>query len=254
VFDGLWIGVEDTTAVPVETPVPVGGTLKLMGNWDRVEISHCTLDPGGERARLDEAEGLAIPYVILEIAGNVEELVIDRSIVGPILGTLESLNSCSVGKLTIRDSIVMTIDPAVTQAINVPLGNVHIERSTIIGGITANRLYASDSLITGTGTITDRQNGCFRFSAGVEGMWSRPYESHFFAEFDPAWMESWRFGDPNFTRLTEIAPLEIRTGAENHCEMGVWNHLLDDIKREDLRAKLAEFMPFDLDMQLVTET
>jgi hypothetical protein len=254
VFDGLWIGLEDTTAVPAATPEPIGGRLKLMGTWDHVQISHCTLDPGGEQARDADDEARAIPYVILEIAGYVEELVIDRSIVGPILGTLESLDSCSVGKLIIRDSIVMTIDPDVPQAINVPLGNVHIERSTILGSITANRLYASDSLITGAGTITDRQNGCFRFSAGVQGMWPRPYESHFFAQFDPVWMESRRFGDPNFTRLTELMPLEIRTGAENHCEMGVWNHLLDDIKRADLRAKLAEYMPFDLDMQLVTET
>lgn len=259
VFDGLWIGMEDTTAEPEtvaadEAATPIGATLKLMGTWDRVEISHCTLDPGGEQLRRIDTQVRAIPYVILEVAGYVEELVIDHSIVGPILGTLASLNSCSVGKLIIRDSIVMAIDPAVPQAINVPLGNVYIERSTIIGSITANRLYASDSLITGTGTITDRQNGCFRFSAGVQGLWARPFESHFFAQFDPAWMASRRFGDPNFTRLTEVAPLEIRTGAENHCEMGVWNHLLDDIKRADLRAKLAEFMPFDLDMQLVTET
>jgi hypothetical protein len=259
VLDGLWIGLEDTGAsledVDAGEPgTPVGGRIVLAGTWDRVEISHCTLDPGGEQMRHDPTKARAIQYVILEIAGYVKELVIDHSIVGPILDSLSSLDTCSVGTLTIRDSIVATIDPLLPQALNVPLGNVHIERSTIIGGVTANRLYVTDSLITGAGTITDRQHGCFRFSAGVQGNWPRPYESHFFAQFDPAWVESRRFGDPNFTRLTEVAPLEIRTGAENHCEMGVWNHLLEDIKRADLRTKLAEFMPFDLDMQLVTET
>jgi hypothetical protein len=258
-LDGLWIGLENPAAVTTEPgedlpATPIGGYLKLVGTWDRVEISHCTLDPGGEKLREAPNTARAIQHVILEIAGYIEELVIDHSIVGPILGSLTSLDTCTVGKLIIRDSIVMTIDSAVPNAINVPMGNVHIERSTIIGDITANRLYCTDSLITGTGTITDRQNGCFRFSAGVEGIWPRPYEFYFFPSFDPAWMESRRFGDPNFTRLTEVAPLEIRTGAENHCEMGVWNHLLDEIRRADLRAKLAEFMPFDLDMQLVTET
>src|SRR5262249_30703277 len=161
--------------------------------------------------------------------------VIDRSIVGPIVVALES--SGSVGKLTIRDSIVINIFPAeeFPNVIDLPLGNVHIERSTIIGNIHANRLYATDSLITGTGTITDRQTGSFRFSPGVQGLGSRPYESYFFTEFEPAWMESRRFGDHNFTRLSENAPLEIRTGAENHCEMGVWNHLIEEIKRADLR-------------------
>lgn len=254
VLDGLWIGLEAPEAPTVSSPAsPVGGRIRLVGTWNRVEIIHCTLDPGGEQMLSVDNKCLAIQYAVLEIAGYVEELVIDHSIVGPILSTLAGLNTCSVGKLIIRDSIVMTIDPAVPQAIDVALGNVHIERSTILGGIKANRLYATDSLVTGTGTITDRQNGCFRFSAGVQGNWPRPYESHFFTQFDPAWIEGRRFGDPNFTRLSEAAPLEIRSGAENHCEMGVWNHLLEEIKRADLRAKLGEFMPFDLDMQLVTE-
>jgi hypothetical protein len=263
VLDGLWIGFENDagpqTVEPGVPAVPVASSITLTGTWDRVEINHCTLDPGGEQMRYidpddDEEKCRVVKYVILEIAGYIEELVIDHSIVGPILGTLAGLNTCSVGKLIIRDSIVMSIDSDIRQVIDVALGNVHIERSTILGGITANRLYVTDSLVTGTGAITDRQNGCFRFSAGVNGDWPRPYESHFLTEFDPAWIESQRFGDPNFTRLSDAAPLEIRTGAENHCEMGVWNHLLEEIKHADLRAKLGEFMPFDLDMQLVTET
>ncbi|PRQ03167.1 hypothetical protein [Enhygromyxa salina] len=254
VLEGLWIGLEDSSVDTTLAPVTaVEGRLILSGTWDRVEISHCTLDPGGELVPDDEGLTKAIQYVTLEIAGFIEELIIDRSIVGPIVGTSEEVDGCAVGKLTIRDSIVLATDPAVIQAIDIKLGEIHMERSTVIGGVTANRIYASDSLITGAGIITDRQHGCFRFSAGVQGGWPHPYESYLFSQFDPVWFESARFGDSNLLRLTELAPAEIQTGAENHCEMGVWNHLFDDIKRADLRAKFGEFMPFDLIMQLVTE-
>jgi hypothetical protein len=257
-FEGVWIGIEDSAAgvenVGAGNPAtPVEGRLVLAESWDRVEITHCTLDPGGEQVRDAPGDAVAIQYVTLEISGFIEELIIDHSIVGPILGTNSSLDGCAVGKLIIRDSIVMSIDSNVPQAIDVELGEVYLERSTVVGGITANRIYASDSLVTGAGVIADRQNGCFRFSAGVEGGWPRAYESYFFSQFDPAWVHSQRFGDADFLRLTDLAPEEIRMGAENHCEMGVWNHLLDEIKRTDLQAKLGEFMPFDLLMQLVTE-
>jgi len=255
VFEGLWIGTEDTTAGELSPPAaPSEGILRLSGDWDRVEINHCTLDPGGEQMSYEDGgtQTRAIQYVTLEIAGFVNELVIDRSIVGPIIGTNGALDGCSVGKLTIRDSIVMGNSDQ-DYSIDVELGDLHVERSTIVGDVKANRLYASDSLFTGVGTITDRQNGCFRFSAGVEGNWPRPFEHYFFSTFDGAWLESQTFGDPGLVRLTEIAPAAIRTGAENHCEMGVWNHLFEVVKRNDLRAKINELMPFDLNMQLVTE-
>ncbi|NVB36415.1 hypothetical protein G6O69_01135 [Pseudenhygromyxa sp. WMMC2535] len=250
-LDGLWIGLHDPSVGAVDPCPPVGGRLRLAGTWDRVEISHCTLDPGGQQMSADGTTHKAIQYVVLEIAGYVEELIIDRSIVGPILGTVAG-DACSIGKLTIRDSIVLAVDYGVA-AIDVEFGELHVEGSTIGGDVVANRLYASDSLFDGSATITDLQHGCFRFSAGIDGSWPRPYEHYVFDSFDIAWLESPRFGDPGFARLSKLAPSEILTGAENHGEMGVWNHLIDPIKRGDLRAKLDEFMPFDLQTTLVTE-
>jgi hypothetical protein len=149
--------------------------------------------------------------------------------------------------------MVINPDFETVDAIHTKFAEVHIERSTIGGNVTVNRLYASDTLIGGAGTITDLQHGCFRFSAGVEGKWPRPFESHFFSEFSGAWVETSTFGQPNYLRLTELAPTELRTGAENHCEMGVYNKLIEPIKLADLLNKLDEFMPFDLIEQIDLE-
>lgn len=260
VLDGLWIGVEDADAtyplvlVNADDPAPtVLGKLVLAGTWDRVEIRHCTLDPGGEKIRTAPTECVPIPYVSLQIDGYVEELIIESSILGPIVENNEDLSPCSAGKVTIRDSIVINPESGPVEAISTKLAEVHIERSTIIGNVTVNRLYASDTLITGAGTIADLQHGCFRFSAGVEGKWPHPFEHFDFPEFEDAWIETTTFGQPSYMRITELAPIELRTGAENHCEMGVYNRLIEPIKLADLRAKLEEFMPFDLIEQIDLE-
>lgn len=260
VLEGLWIGLEDLSPVVQDLSSNefghVEGRLVLTGTWDRVEINHCTLDTGGRHLHQTPDSVTAIPYVTLEIQGFVEELIIDRSIVGPIIGTNSSLDGCSVGKIIIRDSAVLRLDNPLGPAIDVDLGELHIERSTILGSVTANRAYVSDSLILGLGAITDRQNGCFRFSAaGETGAWPHPYESYFFPISGAvmSWLANLELWTADFLRLTELTPIEIRAGAENHCEMGVWNHLFDEVRRADLRAKLGEFMPFDLVMQLVTE-
>lgn len=260
VLDGLWIGVKDADAdYPImlgdaEDPAPiVEGKLVLAGTWDRVEIRHCTLDPGGEMIRAAPTACIPIPYVSLRIEGFIEELIVDSSVLGPITENIEDAEPCSVGKFTIRDSVVITPDIATVPAIATQFAELHIERSTIVGNVTVNRLHASDSLIVGIGTIADLQHGCFRFSAAVEGSWPRPFESYFFPTFPGSWVETAIFGQPNFLRLTELAPVEIREGAENHCEMGVYNRLIEPIKRADLRNKLDEFMPFDLIEQIDVE-
>jgi hypothetical protein len=249
VLEGLWLGIARTVQAADSDPVPA--TLAIAGVWDRVEIRHCTLDPGGEKYRVDPEDRIPIPYVKLEIRGHVEELIIESSITGPIVEAAVDGDPSTVGKLVIRDSIVCGL-PGV-DAISTALATVEIERSTVLGDITVNRLYASDSLFTGTGEVTDLQHGCFRFSAAVEGKWPHPFEHHLYSEFSPIWLVSTTFGDPGFGLLSEAAPNEILRGAENHAAMGAFNHLFDAIKRDDLRAKLGEFLPFDLIPQIDIE-
>lgn len=94
ILDGLWIGAAPPDKGEKEY------NIILTGNYEKVFIRHCTLDPGEETAV--DANGKKIHAVSLVINGYVEQLVIDASITGPIQigknGLLE--------RLIIRDSIL----------------------------------------------------------------------------------------------------------------------------------------------------
>src|SRR4030095_1812820 len=85
-LDGLWIGARPA------------GALVLEGNYERVTLRHCTLDPGGV-----DAAGIALPAVELVVRGFVEELVIQRCMLANIRldGALASIE-----RLIIEDSIL----------------------------------------------------------------------------------------------------------------------------------------------------
>ncbi len=258
-LDGLWIGIEQEGAAPLPSPcLPVPAVLVLQGVFDRVVIRHCTLDPGGEIARIDPGLCQAIPYVRLVVRGNVEELVIESSIVGPIIEDHVTGDPGAIQKLVLRDSIVHSIDPGNSPAIETELGLVEMQRVTVFGDVKVNRLLASEALIQGLVKVTDNQHGCFRFSATNDHPEKRlppQFESHL---FKPAvanhFFVSRRFGDPGYGQLSDTAPEEIVRGAENHSEIGAFSSLLNPIKLDDLKAKVNEFMPFGLIAQFINET
>lgn len=258
-IDGLWIGVEPAGLVPVPEPCPpTAAYVVLEGAFDRVVIRHCTLDPGGEQARLDAGECRVIPSVVLMVRGTVQELIVESSILGPIVENGAASDPGVIQSLTVKDSIIHSLDPETTPAIHTGLGTVRLERVTVLGEVLANRLYASEALIQGLVRITDSQHGCFRFSATNRDPLRRLpplFESHL---IDPAIpnhvLVSRRFGDPGYAQLSETAPEAIVRGAENRSEIGAFSRLLTPIKRDDLAAKVNEFIPFGLIAQYINET
>lgn len=241
-IDGLWIGADGAFSI------------RLLGDYELVTLRHVTLDPGG----VDFA-GNPIRPVPLRIAGNVEKLVIEHSIVGPVRvdpgGELTNLE--------IRDSVVDGQQSA-APAIAVEVGRVTMRRVTVFGEVLVEWLDASETLITGLAHVTNTQEGCFRFSAVLERLdplnplsaHSRvphPYESYFVRDFDAAFT-SRVFGQPGFAQLAESAPEFLRRGAENRSEIGAFSSLLNPIKFDSLRAKVEEFAPFGLLPVYVFET
>ena len=241
-IDGLWIGAVNPFHV------------RLLGDYETVTIRHVTLDPGG----VDAAGGPIAP-VTLSIRGNVETLVIENSIVGPI--RVEAGGELTT--LEIRDSIVDGHD-SIAPAISVPAGFVKMERTTVFGEVEVEALDASEALITGLTTVTNTQKGCFRFSAVLErldplnpaSLRSRvphPYESYFVREFN-AVFTSTVFGNPGYAQLAESAPGFLKRGAANTSEIGAFSSLLNPIFFDSLRAKIEEFAPFGLLPVYIFET
>ncbi len=225
-LDGLWIGSESSNQVI------------LRGDYEEVTLRHMTLDPGG----LKGGHGSdVLPAVQLVIEGNIELLVIESSIMGPI--RIEG--NGYVEKIVIKDSIIHSIDSSVP-ALTLPDAELHLERISVIGDISAQNLWATDSLIFGTGDIFDTQSGCFRFSAAKKNSRLPRQYRNVWIEKMPALFTSTRYGNPGYLQLTENTPDSIARGAENGSEMGAYNTLINPIKYEGLRSKVEEYMPFGL--------
>ena len=230
-LNGLWIGANGAFSI------------RLLGDYELVTLRHVTLDPGGV-----DAGGNPIEAVPVSIRGNVERLVIENSIVGPILveGAGELTN------LEIRDSIVDGQQSG-APVISVPAGRVTLRRVTVFGEVVVEWLDASEALITGFTNVTNTQEGCFRFSAVLErrdplnpasphSRVPHPYESYFVRDLNPVFT-SRIFGHPGFAQLAESAPEFLRRGAENGSEIGAFSGLINPIKFDSLQAKVDEFAP-----------
>jgi hypothetical protein len=263
VIDGLWLGLRPSTlaaqavADAGTAPVPVQTALVIDGVFDLVVIRHCTLDPGGEQARTVPTQATPIPLLRLDITGEVEELRIENSIVGPVNEITTGGDACSVGRIVIKDSVVQSILPSLP-AIQTRTATVQIERSTVFGDVRVNRLQASETLIQGLVQVVDTQHGCLRFSATNDTPAARlpqQFESHLFAPAVPAhFFASRRFGDAAYAQLSTTAAAAVLNGAENGSEIGATSSLLLPIKQRDLAAKVNEFMPFGLVAQFIVET
>lgn len=260
-IDGLWLGLLTQTIVPEalldasDPATPVTARIVLDGDFDRVTLRQVTLDPGGERARSTPLQAVAIPQVRLEIEGQVDHLLIDRCITGPIWETNNDPALCNPGRIEIRDSIVQNIVPDGV-AIQTRLAHVSLVRCTVLGRVEVARLYASDSLIRGRTRVTDSQHGCFRYSAtGVQGAVLPPQFECFLPEDGlPAhWFRSRRFGDADFAVLSATAPAALTRGAENGAEMGAFNARALAVLLDDLARQLRDLLPVGQTPQIILE-
>jgi len=231
VLDGLWIGA------------PAPRVVRLAGDFQRVTLRRCTLDPGGLTARRVEQPlpaAAVIPPVRLEVTGMIEELVVDRCILGPVgLSGAGHVERCEVSDSILQEGLG-------APALDLPSAEVHTARTTLVGALAAARLHAGETLVTGHAEVTDTQAGCFRFSAGRQGSrLPRAYESARFA--DPgAFLRTTVFSDLGYAELNARCPDSVRRGAENGSEIGAFSSLQNPIKEDGLRAKVEEFLPFGL--------
>ena len=68
------------------------------------------------------------------------------------------------------------------------------------------------------------------------------------------WFVARRFGNAGYAQLSGTCPDSIRRGGENGAEMGVFNRVIDAIRRDDVRIKLDEYAPISVIADLVIET
>jgi hypothetical protein len=246
--------------------VMIFGVVVIGGGAGAVNFLHCTLWP---------AQGLSGRAIYVDIVGGDNlQLSIKSSIVGHI-----ALDPTTVS-VTIEDSIVDATSyadtdvfagyalagnvEATTGGIPVPGPKTTIVRSTVFGKVYVSEVdMISESIITDTTIVKRRQTGCVRFSYLPVGSKT---PRRYYCQPDKAIaaatttadaaiapekvrpdFTSIHFGDPGYAQLSFRTATEIRTGAEDGSEMGVFNQLKQSQREANLRAGLDEAMRLGLE-------
>lgn len=245
-LDGLWFGCRGAARSII---------LRGVGDFEEVVIDHCSLDPGGSRA----ISGNVIQPVSLIIECKVEKLIIRHSVIGRIdvrgTGLVEEIDvSDSIIDVAGHAALSGSPQPYAEQAINASSADLNLNRSTVLGVINVNRLWASNSMLLGLPLISDTQTGCFRFSAAPpDARLPKPYESHSIIDRNTLFIST-LFGHPNYAQLSETSSSTLRLGGDNGADIGAFNELITPIKQNSLATKLDEYMPFGLVPLFIYET
>lgn len=255
----------------------IEGRLEMSGKIN-LTIGDCTLTPG--RA-LDEDGYPEHPDQASIIVSGADVTDTTLSISRSILGPLELPAECQA--LTITDSIVdaplaKNVDDPARAAISADAGAgepgpaTTLERVTIFGEVFVKELtLASEAIFVHPVKAERRQTGCVRFSyVPKDSHTPRRYLcqpdlaiANRERELDPEPLTtaerekiiarvrpqftSKRYGQPAYAQLSPACAQEIKTGAEDGSEMGVF-HLLQQPQREaNLRIALNEYLRFGLE-------
>ena len=207
----------------------------------RLTIRHCTLAPR-------KAPVLEVP------AGCAVEL--DHCILGAVTADRDA-------HVSIASSI---LDAGSETAAAYEQAPLRLDGVTVFGKVRADVLeLVSDSIIVGaTAELDDpavwpgpvsarrRQEGCVRFSYIAPGSRTpRRYRSLPVREVDAARVRpvftSTRFGEPGYAQLSMRTPAEIRNGSEAQSELGAFRDAHLPRREAHLRARLDEYLRFDLE-------
>jgi hypothetical protein len=140
-------------------------------------------------------------------------------------------------------------------------------RSTIFGKVLVHALeLGENSIFEGTLRVARSQIGCLRFSSYVPGSRTprrygcqpdlaeaavsdaeKPYERR---RVRPRF-RSVRYGSPSYARLSDGCAEEIRRGADDESEMGVYHDLFEPQRAQSLRVRLDEHTPAGVDAGLI---
>lgn len=216
----------------------------------KLRVAHSTLAPVGSTGVLEIEDG----------HGNLS-VEVRRSI-------LRRLDVAA--ELVVVQVIESVVDAGTTAALQVTRAAVEIEGSTIVGSTTVRRLSAGNSLFLGPVQVERRQAGCVRFSfvpddsvtprrhrcqpdLAREAATTEAGEQAILARMVPGFTGE-HYGHPAYLQLTRTTPVEIRTGADDGSEMGVWSHLRQPQREANLRASLDEYLRFGLEAGLIFVT
>jgi hypothetical protein len=273
IFDGLMVTGRGVNVIGSE----LSPDEKPPGDGDLCEVvfRHSTLVPGWSLHSDCEPRRSSEPSIAVE--NSSARIRVESSIVGAVqVNTDPALFDPT--PIIVCDSIVDATSDACTAIgssdSGVAYAELRIARSTVVGEIlTHSILLAENSLFTAQVQVARKQVGCMRYShVPVESRSPRRYrcqpdgaltelEEHLktlpLAERNlrretlsliairrvAPCFESTRYGTSNYLRLSNCAATEIKCGADDESEMGVYHDLFESQRFALLTRRLEEFVP-----------
>jgi hypothetical protein len=258
------------------------------GELCEVWVRHCTLVPGNVLHPNCEPRQPSEPSLIVDRTSAC--LRIESSITGAIQVEHEEGEP---GAIVIRDSIVDATSETRT-AIGgfggeVAYSSLSAWRTTIVGRVAVHALrYAEDCIFVAHLDVARRKLGCVRFCyVTPDSRTPQRYECQPDGAFratdnriapqatilSPAdfaalrareraitqsrvvpRFQSVRYSSPDYLRLTACAGAEIRQGAHDESEMGVYHDLFEPQRLSMLNGRLADFVPASCDAAVIFAT
>jgi len=245
----------------------IGGSLVILGVGPlTVRLEHCTLRGG-------------VDWSSAAVSGT---LVIDHSLCGPVQVSPDV-------EVSITDSAVdagSDTAPALSAGAGATAGSVSIASSTILGTVAARTVpMLENSVVTGAVVCTERQAGCVRYSfvplAGsrtpqrfrcqpdleidtevAAARAASPGLSLVQRDAIEAAVQAWLLpaftsrtpGQPGYLQLADAAPEQIRFGAEEDDEMGVFYRLFSARRESNLRYRINEYLRIGLEAGIIHAT
>lgn len=240
------------TGAPLVVPDAGGNTL------GKLSLMHCTLVPGLSLNPDGSPVQPAAASLDLGISGL--ETTIDRCIVGGIRShERASLNaSDSLIDATARENVAFAAKdgeaPGATLSLSActVIGKVHTAE---VGLISNSILFAACVQNDSWGDVPVRaarkQKGCVRFSwVPFEAIVPKRHRCQPQSAADeqriaPSFTSS-RYGTPPYGQLSTSTPIEIRQGADDESEMGVFHFLFGPQRESNLRIRLSEYLRVSL--------
>ena len=262
-----------------------GQAVRVEGKLARLTIRHCTLVPGWALSSNRMPQYPAEPS--LELRNNPGLRVgIENTILGPIQVVQDEVRSDPV-RISLADSI---LDAPSRKAVYLSedrdaYARLTVERSTVLGSVRVRALdLAENSIFQGEVWVAYREEGCMRFCSlamAPEARTPRRYNcqpdlAERALRDTTGWKDSSnnareaaelqkrqqvrprfssvRYSDPDYCQLSQSCADEIKRGADDESEMGVFHDLFGPLREANLHARLDEYTPADMEPAIFFET
>jgi hypothetical protein len=242
----------------------------------RVNIRHTTLVPGWSlHCDCDPKRPVEPSIEVFNINGRIE---IDHSIIGSIQVNQDEVQSDPI-PIVIRDSILdaTSFETEALDAPGFPVAHTRLTilRSTVLGKIMVHSIdLAENTIFHGLVTTARRQQGCVRFcyvppksrtpqryncqpdlvEAAISKDLPAPEQTAArLRERDRVipQFNSTRYSTPTYCQLSNNCAEEIKRGADDESEIGVFHDLYQPQRDANLRVRLNEYTPAGMEAGII---